>query len=244
METKTFDTPELMGEAAGNLAALKIESAINEHGQADIILATGASQFHTLNTLVNHDIIDWSKVTIFHLDEYVGIEENHPASFVLYLKQRFLERVGRVKQFHFINGSAHNPVEECKRLNSLLKDIQIHVALVGIGENGHLAFNDPPADFDIEDPYIIADLDEKCRMQQVGEGWFSGLKEVPTQAISMTVKQIMKSDYIICSVPDKRKSEAVRDCVIGSVSNMHPASILQDHKNCTIYLDQASAALL
>jgi len=183
-------------------------------------------------------------VTIFHLDEYVGIDENHPASFVLYLKQRFLEKVGAVKEFHFIDGGSGDPVAECQRLNGLLTDVQIHVALVGIGENGHLAFNDPPADFNIEEPYIIADLDEKCRMQQVGEGWFPDIESVPEQAISMTVKQIMKSESIVCSVPDKRKSEAVRDCVMGDVSNMHPASILQNHKDCTIYLDKASASLL
>jgi len=244
MNTKTFDTPALMGEAAGNNAALKIEAAIEEYDHANIILATGASQFHTLGTLVNYDIIDWSKVNIFHLDEYIGIDENHPASFRLYLKQRFLAKVGKVRQFHFINGSAENPNDECKRLNSLIKGLTIHVALVGIGENGHLAFNDPPADFDIEDPYIIANLDEKCRMQQVGEGWFGGLAEVPEQAISMTIKQIMKSECIICSVPDKRKSEAVRDCVLGKVSNLHPASILQKHPDCTIFLDKGSAGLL
>lgn len=244
MTTKTFDTPELLGEAAGNIAALKIESAIEEHGEANIILATGASQLHTLQTLVNYDIIDWSKVSIFHLDEYIGISENHPASFRLYLKQRFLEKVGKVKDFHFIDGDEANPQAECNRLNKLIKALEIHVALVGIGENGHLAFNDPPADFDIEDPYIIADLDEKCRMQQVGEGWFDGIEEVPTQAISMSIKQIMKSSSIICSVPDERKAQAVKDCVLGEVSNNHPASILQTHDNCTIFLDKNSAGLI
>lgn len=244
MKTKTFDTPEMMGEAAGNSAALKIESAISENGHANIILATGASQFYTLKTLVNYDIIDWTKVTVFHLDEYIGINENHPASFRLYLKQRFLEKVGKVKDFHFIDGTADSPSDECKRLNKLISPLEIHVALVGIGENGHLAFNDPPADFDIEDPYIIADLDEKCRMQQVGEGWFEGIDDVPVQAISMTVKQIMKSKSIICSVPDKRKAEAIKDCVLGDVSNLHPASILQNHENCTIYLDKNSAELI
>lgn len=244
MTTKTFDTATLMGEAAGNNAALRIESAINEYNEANIILATGASQFHTIQTLVNYDIIDWSKVTVFHLDEYIGIDENHPASFVLYLKKRFLEKVGKVKAFHFIDGTIKNPKDECKRLNELINALNIHVALVGIGENGHLAFNDPPADFDIEDPYIVADLDEKCRMQQVGEGWFSGLEDVPAQAISMTIKQIMKSKNIICSVPDERKAQAVKDCVIGDVSNLHPASILQQHKDCIIYLDKGSASLI
>jgi glucosamine-6-phosphate deaminase len=162
----------------------------------------------------------------------------------LYLKQRFLEKVGKVKAFHFINGNAKNPLEECERINNLIKPLNIHVALVGIGENGHLAFNDPPADFNIETPYIIADLDEKCRMQQVGEGWFKGLADVPAQAISMSIKQIMKSESIICSVPDSRKAQAVKDCVTGQVSNLHPASILQNHKDCTLYLDKESAKML
>lgn len=244
MQTRTFDTPQLMGDAAGKHAALSIESAINEHYEANIILATGASQFHTLQTLVNSKLIDWSKVTIFHLDEYIGISENHPASFRRYLKERFLDKVGNVKDFHFINGNASNPSEECERLNRLINPLEIHVALVGIGENGHLAFNDPPADFDIESPYIIADLDEKCRLQQVGEGWFGGLDDVPKQAISMSIKQIMKSKSIICSVPDERKARAVKDCVLGEVSTMHPASILQDHPHCTIYLDSGSASLI
>lgn len=244
MDIKDFETPMLMGEAAGNLAALKIESAINDNHEANIILATGASQFFTLKTLVSYDIVDWSKVTVFHLDEYIGIDENHKASFRLYLKERFLEKVGKVKDFHFINGNAENPADECERLNRLIEPLEIHVALVGIGENGHLAFNDPPADFDIEDPYIVADLDEKCRLQQVGEGWFSDLEEVPTQAISMSVKQIMKSNSIICSVPDKRKAQTVKDCVEGDVNNMHPASILQKHDNCTLYLDKGSVSLL
>lgn len=122
-------------------------------------MATGASQFDTLHTLVNYDIIDWSKVTIFHLDEYVDISENHPASFRLYLKQRFLEKVGKVKNFHFINGGSGNPKDECDGLNKIINVVDIQAALVGIGENGHLAFIDPPAGFDVEDPYIIADLD-------------------------------------------------------------------------------------
>ncbi len=244
MQTKTFETPQAMGEAAGNQAGLKIEAAIHDHNEANIILATGASQFETLKSLINYDIVDWSKVTVFHLDEYVGISENHPASFRLYLKQRFLEKVGAVKNFHFINGSAENPQDECERLKRLIDVVDIHVALVGIGENGHLAFNDPPADFELTDPYLVADLDEKCRMQQVGEGWFKGLEDVPTQAISMSIKQIMKSKSIICSVPDERKAQAVKDCVLGDVSNLHPASILQNHGDCTIYLDNGSAKLI
>jgi glucosamine-6-phosphate deaminase len=244
MKTKTFENAQFMGEAAGNHAALKIEASIKEYQEANIILATGASQFHTLNTLINYKIIDWSKVTVFHLDEYIGIDESHPASFRKYLRERFLEKVGNVKNFHFINGNAQNPLDECERLSRLIKPLQIDVALVGIGENGHLAFNDPPADFETEVPYIVADLDEKCRLQQVGEGWFEGLDDVPKQAISMSVRQIMKSKSIICSVPDKRKAQAVKACVLGEVSNLHPASILQTHDDCTIYLDKHSAHLI
>ena len=183
MTTKTFDTPELMGEAAGNNAALKIESAISENGEVNIILATGASQFHTLKTLVNYDIIDWSKVTVFHLDEYIGIDDQHPASFCLYLKKRFLEKVGAVKKFHFINGAAKSPVEECERLNALINSVEIQVALVGIGENGHLAFNDPPADFDIEDPYIIADLDENVGCSRLERDGLKVLKMYQTRQL-------------------------------------------------------------
>jgi glucosamine-6-phosphate deaminase len=168
MQTKIFDNARSLGEAAGNDAALKIEAAINENHQANIILATGASQFFTLQTLVNYAIIDWSRVTVFHLDEYIGIDENHPASFRRYLKERFLDKIGKVRDFVFINGSATDANAECERLGRLIKAQRIDVALVGIGENGHLAFNDPPADFETASPYIIADLDEKCRMQTGG----------------------------------------------------------------------------
>ena len=244
MQIVTSTNPVELGKKAGTAAATEIKKAITSNGYANVILATGTSQFETLNQLLADTEIDWSRVTLFHLDEYIGISERHPASFRLYLKQRFLEKVGQVKAFHFINGNAKNPLDECERLNNLIKPLAIHVALVGIGENGHLAFNDPPADFNIETPYIIADLDEKCRMQQVGEGWFNGLVDVPTQAISMSIKQIMKSQNIVCSVPDERKAQAVKDCVLGKISTLHPASMLQDHENCTLYLDKASATLL
>jgi glucosamine-6-phosphate deaminase len=244
MQTKIFDNARSLGEAAGNDAALKIEAAINENHQANIILATGASQFFTLQTLVNYAIIDWSRVTVFHLDEYIGIDENHPASFRRYLKERFFDKIGKVRDFVFINGSATDANAECERLGRLIKAQRIDVALVGIGENGHLAFNDPPADFETASPYIIADLDEKCRMQQVGEGWFDELDEVPKQAISMSIKQIMKSRSIVCSVPDARKAIAVKQCVLGEVTNEHPASVLQQHAECKLFLDKHSAAYI
>ncbi|TZF83647.1 glucosamine-6-phosphate deaminase [Pedobacter sp. BS3] len=232
-----------LGEAAGKDAASLIKEAIKEKGQANVILATGTSQFETLNQLITEKDIDWSKVVMFHLDEYIGLPITEPASFRKYLKERFLAKVPALKASYLINGEA-DPEEERRRLKNIIEQHPIDVALVGIGENGHLAFNDPPADFDVEDPYIIVDLDEKCRMQQFGEGWFKSVDDVPSQAISMSVKQIMKSKHIICSVPDSRKAQAVRDSLEQPVSNLFPASILQLHPSCSFYLDQSSAALL
>ncbi|MCF3109870.1 glucosamine-6-phosphate deaminase [Niabella sp. CC-SYL272] len=231
-----------LGNAAGTKAATLIRSAIAQTGKANIILATGTSQFQTLEQLIREDI-DWSKVVMFHLDEYIGLPITHPASFRKYLKERFLDKVAPLKAYYLINGE-NNAEEERQRLNQLIRQYPIDVALVGIGENGHLAFNDPPADFNTEDPYLIVSLDEKCRLQQMGEGWFATVDEVPAQAISMSVKQIMKSAHIICSVPDSRKAQAIKDCVERPVSPLFPASILQEHPSCGLYLDVTSAALL
>ncbi|HTE33908.1 MAG TPA: glucosamine-6-phosphate deaminase [Chryseolinea sp.] len=232
-----------MGELAGKRAGELIWNAIDERGQANVILATGTSQFETLRQLVSETGIDWSKVVVFHLDEYIGLPDTHPASFRKYLRERFISKVGKLKAAHLIDGQ-EEPAKECKRLNDLIKSHPIDVALVGIGENGHLAFNDPPADFITEQPYITVALDDLCIKQQYGEGWFKSIAEVPRKAISMSIRQIMKSSAIICSVPDGRKAEAVKNCLEQSVSNIFPASILQDHAHCTIYLDTASASML
>lgn len=232
-----------LGQAAGKLAGELIRKAIEDKGGANIILATGTSQFETLNQLVQEENIDWAKVTMFHLDEYIGIPETHPASFRKYLKERFLTKVPPLKSANLINGES-NPEAECIWLGDLITQHPIDVALVGIGENGHLAFNDPPADFDTEEPYIIVDLDEACRRQQYGEGWFKTVEDVPRQAISMSIRQMMKSRYIICSVPDARKATAVKNSVEQAVSNLFPASVLQAHEKCSLFLDEASAALL
>ena len=236
-------TAKAMGKKSGKAAATLIRQTIATKGDAHIILATGTSQFETLKNLIADTAIDWSKVTMFHLDEYVGLSESHPASFRKYLKGRFITQVPPLKAYHLINAEI-NPAAECMRLNQLIAAHPIDVALVGIGENGHLAFNDPPADFETEVPYLVLQLDEACRKQQWGEGWFDSLAAVPTHAISMSIKQIMTSKHIICSVPDARKAQAVKDCLNGVVSNLHPASILQNHLNCTIYLDKTSASLL
>lgn len=235
------DTKEELGREAALAGADIIKKAIAEKGEAYIIVATGASQFEMLEELVKQDV-DWSKVTAFHLDEYIGITRDHPASFRKYLKERFVDLVP-VREFHYINGEG-DAEKECQRLNSLISENEIDIAFAGIGENAHLAFNDPPADFETKNPYIIVSLDEDCRSQQLNEGWFKTLDEVPEQAISMSIQEIMAAKSIICSVPDKRKAKAVRGVVEGPVSNMVPSSILQKHESCWIYLDKGSASML
>ena len=243
MKTKIFDSKLEMASTAAEEAASIIRDAIAERGQAYVIAATGASQFEFLDQLMNKPEIDWTKCTFFHLDEYVDLSEKHRASFRRYLQERIIERV-HPGTFHFINGEVLRPERECQRVGELISKCVIDVAFVGIGENGHLAFNDPPADFETEEPYLVVNLDEACRWQQVREGWFDSLAEVPTQAISMSIQQIMKSKNILCVVPDERKAEAVRSCLQLEVSPLHPASILQQHARTTIYLDKDSASLL
>lgn len=243
MKIEIFEDAAELGKAAGKRAAEKIKETINSKGEANIILATGTSQFPVLTILTEDASIDWGKVNMFHLDEYIGIPISHKASFRKYLTERFLDRVSPLKSFHLINGE-NEPTAECERLNALIRQVNIDLALVGIGENGHLAFNDPPADFDTTDPYIVVALDEACRKQQWGEGWFESMEAVPQKAISMSIHQIMQSNQIICSVPDERKALAVHNCLDGVVSNLFPASILQNHSNCTVLLDKDSASLL
>lgn len=243
MHIEILNNPGELGQSAGRQAANAVREAIEQKGEANIILATGTSQFETLNQLILEKNIDWAKVTMFHLDEYIGLTETHPASFRKYLKERFLAKMPPLRAVYLINGET-NAEAECIWLGDLITQHPIDVALVGIGENGHLAFNDPPADFDTEEPYIIVDLDDACRKQQYGEGWFKTVDDVPRQAISMSIRQIMKSKQIVCSVPDARKSEAVRNSVEQPVSNLFPASILQTHVNCSLYLDKASAGKL
>jgi len=235
--------PAALGRAAAGQAAVLIQKAIDDKGGANIVLATGASQFEMLRRLVKEDV-DWGKVTMFHLDEYLDLPPVHPASFRKYLRERFVDQVGELQAIHFIEGDAPDPQAECARLNALIVRRPIDVAMVGIGENAHLAFNDPPADFETEAPYIIVELDEACRRQQLGEGWFDTLQEVPQRAISMSVRHILKSRHLIVSVPDARKADAVYCAVDGPVTPDCPASILQEHDHCILFLDEASARRL
>ncbi|MBD3392514.1 MAG: glucosamine-6-phosphate deaminase [Chitinivibrionales bacterium] len=243
MNTNVLDTVAECGARAARHAADAVNAAIENQGEASIIVATGASQFDMLAALVALPV-DWSRVTAFHLDEYIGLDEFHPASFRRYLKERFVDRVDNLREFVYVNGSAADPQAECDRLGRRIARCRIDVACVGIGENGHLAFNDPPADFDTDTPYLAVELDEQCRRQQMGEGWFDSLDQVPSKAISMSVRQILKSAAIVCTVPDRRKAEAVRNTVQGPVTNTVPASILQTHPDTHLFLDRESAGML
>jgi len=244
MKIETHPTKDQSGQSAAKRGASLIRDALRERHHANIILATGASQFEMLSHLVKEPNIDWKKVTVFHLDEYAGMPITHPASFRKYLKERFVEKLPTPPAaFHYINTEGDLKAE-CKRLSDLIKKHPIDVAFIGIGENGHLAFNDPPADFKTEEPYIVVNLDEACRKQQLGEGWFPTLNDVPKQAISMSIRQILKSHSIICTVPDQRKAKAVQAAVEGPVIPQLPASILQQHGDTVLYLDQPAASLL
>jgi glucosamine-6-phosphate deaminase len=233
-----------LGRRAAADGAAAIRSALTSRGECTVVLATGASQFEMLDALVEQPDIDWSKVTAFHLDEYVGLPSTHPASFRNYLQERFVARVPQLGRFVPVAGDAADLAAELDRLNALLAGREVEVCFAGIGENCHLAFNDPPADFDVEAPYILVTLDEACRRQQLGEGWFPSLDAVPAQAISMSIRQILKSRRVILTVPDARKAPAVKAAVEGEISPHCPASILQTHRSCALYLDPPAASLL
>ena len=233
-----------VGSAAAAVGGDAIRAAIAAHGHANIVLATGMSQFEVLKALVARRDIDWSRVVAFHLDEYVGLPDSHKASFRRYLNERFASQVPALRAFHFIRGDAPDLAAELARLGALIAQHPTDVMFAGIGENGHLAFNDPPADFEAAEPFRVVTLDDACRRQQLGEGWFPTLEDVPGQAISMTVPQIMTSKLVVLAVPGSRKAEAVRGTLEGPVSPMVPASILRRHPACHLFLDLESSALL
>ena len=242
MILRVFDEKKKAGEAAALQAATIIRDAIRERGVARIVAATGASQFEFLEALTAALGVDWQNVELFHLDEYIGLPMTHAASFCNYLRERLIEKTG-IRQHHLLDGS-DDPEQVIRRASDAISSAPVDVAFAGIGENGHLAFNDPPADFDTNNPYIIVDLDERCRQQQVGEGWFADIAEVPKRAISMSIRQMLKSRAIISIVPDARKAAAVKACFEGPISPMCPASILRTHANAIIYLDAPSASRL
>jgi glucosamine-6-phosphate deaminase len=243
MLLKVFKDKVSLGRATAEQAATAIQRAIAARGQARIVAATGVSQLEFLDALTKMQGIDWPKVEAFHLDEYIGLPATHPASFRKFLMERLVRKTGIVN-FHFIEGDAADPTAVAREMGKKLGSSPIDVVFMGIGENGHIAFNDPPADFTTEVPYIIVSLDEACRRQQVGEAWFSDISQVPRRAISMSPRQILKAEELLVIVPDQRKAKAVQSCLEEEISPMRPASILRRHSNVTLYLDANSASLL
>ena len=242
MQIRIFPDKNLLGRAAADQAAGSLRATLCHAGIARLVAATGASQFEFLDVLTSMEGIDWSRVELFHLDEYVGLPVTHPASFRKYLFERLINKTG-ITRHHLLDGEG-DPMAVMKEIGGQLSAKPVDLAFAGIGENGHLAFNDPPADFESEEPYLLVELDEACRQQQVNEGWFARLSDVPTTAISMSISQILSAREIIAVVPDARKANAVRACFEGEISPLAPASILRQHRNATIYLDSKSATLL
>jgi glucosamine-6-phosphate deaminase len=235
-------TKDLMAQAAASYATAELTAALQKKSTARLVAATGASQLEFLEYVTSTPGLDWKRVELFHLDEYIGFGIDHPASFSRYIKERIIDRTGIVK-FHLLYG-APSAEETIRSANEAIRSAPIDVAFVGIGENGHLAFNDPPADFEIEDPYIIVNLDEACRRQQVGEGWFKSIEDVPSRAISMSVRQILKAESIVCTVPDERKAKALKAAILGPVTPDVPASILRNHGKVRFFIDAPAAQLL
>jgi glucosamine-6-phosphate deaminase len=243
LNVRIFSNKDEMGKAAAVSVAKKLKEAVAEKGFANLILATGASQFQFLEHLQQQSI-DWKKITVFHLDEYKGMPVTHPASFRKYLKERILDKV-QPKQVHYLNGDASDAEAEVLRYENLLKAHPIDIACIGIGENGHIAFNDPPV-ADFNDPKLVkvVELDEACRKQQLGEGWFPTFDDVPTHAMSLTIPAIMGCKAISCVVPDERKAEAVFNTLNAEISTACPATILRTHPDTVLYLDEGSASKL
>ena len=244
MKKYVFKTKDEMAAAAASSVVQALNHAIRTKGQANLVLGTGNSQYEMYEHLVASTGVNWFKVVMFHLDEYIGLEPGHPAALRTYLLKNFVDKVGPLRAMYLVKGEAPDPVQECKRLAVLIEAHPIDVACIGFGENGHVAFNDPPADFETEEPYIIVQLDERCRRQQVNEGWFKSLQQVPPRAISMSIRQILKSKQLVATVPDLRKAEAVKNALEGPVTPQCPASIVQQHENCFVFLDEPAASRL
>jgi len=242
MKIEVFQDKKSLAQSAATDAAEALRESIQKRGSARLIAATGAAQFDFLELLTQSPEIDWSKVEMFHLDEYIGISADHPASFRKFLLERLINKTG-INRYHLLEGD-RDPLAVIASVTSEIRKAPIYIAFVGIGENGHLAFNDPPADFETEEAYIVVELDDACRRQQLGEGWFKSMDEVPRRAISMTVRQVLKAGRIFAIVPDTRKAPAIAKCFGGEISPMAPASILRTHANTVLYLDKNSAALL
>jgi glucosamine-6-phosphate deaminase len=242
MRVQRFDDRQAMSEAAARAAAASLREAVSRRGRARVVAATAASQLAFLDSLVGSPGVPWSQIELFHLDEYVGLPISHPASFRRILTERLVEKTG-IRNCHWLD-CEHDPPGVCERVGAALASAPVDIAFLGIGENSHLAFNDPPADFETTDPYIVVRLDDACRRQQVGEGWFARLEDVPETAVSMSIRQILRAEELLVIVPDARKAAAVKASLEGDISPMVPASILRTHGNATLFIDEPSASKL
>lgn len=242
MRVRVFDSRRAMSDAAAEHAAASLRTTIDHRGEARVVAATGASQLEFLSVLVQSPDIDWSRVELFHLDEYVGLPMTHPASFRRILHDHLVAKTG-ITKYHWLD-CEDDPLEVCERVGSALASAPVDVAFLGIGENTHIAFNDPPADFDTSDPYLVVSLDDACRRQQVGEGWFARFEDVPATAVTMSVRQILKAEELLVIVPDARKAPAVKAALEAEITPAVPASILRTHDNVTVFLDEAAASQL
>jgi glucosamine-6-phosphate deaminase len=242
LRVRVFPDPRALGAAAAADASAHLRDAIAARGVAHAMFATGNSQFELLDALVLDETVDWTTVIGFHMDEYVGIGANHPASFRRYLRERLVERVP-FAAFHFLDGDAIDVDAECERYSTLLRNHPLDLCCLGIGENGHLAFNDPPvADFDDPLDVKLVELDEACRRQQVGEGHFPDIPTVPTHAITVTIPALLRASTVLAIVPEARKAEPVRRTLEGPISTACPATILRRQPHATLYLDVDSAS--
>ncbi len=240
LRVEIYEKKEEMGRDAAYFVTDNLNLALNDRGQANLILGTGASQYPLLEVLLKKDL-DWARINLFHLDEYIGLTDTHPASFRRFLRERVAEKVNP-KNVYYLKGDAHDMDGEIRRYENLLKDNPVDVACIGIGENGHIAFNDPPvADFDDPEYIKVVETDEACRKQQVNEGWFPSLEHVPEKAVTLTITAIMSCRVLCCTVPDERKAEAVYNTLSGSIATSCPASILRKHDNAILFLDRFAA---
>jgi glucosamine-6-phosphate deaminase len=244
LDVRIYNTlDDLATDAALEVNAL-LSGALKENGSAAVILATGNSQIQFLKKLVALQGVDWGKVTLFHMDEYLGINRDHKASFRRYLRER-VETLVRPKVFHYIAGDADLPLDECESYAALLRAQPIDLCCLGVGENGHLAFNDPPvARFEEKHAIKLVKLDNACKMQQVREAHFPSLEAVPPYAFTLTIPALCSARRMVCIAPEKRKAEAVRTALRGPISTECPASFLRKQKHCTLLLDNDSASLL
>lgn len=242
MKIRIFPNKHEMARAAAGHAGDSLRRLLQEQLTVRLLAATGASQIEFLDDLTSQACIEWSRVELFHLDEYLGIPPDHPASFARYIKERIIDHTG-IQHYHLVDGR-RDPQEVAAEVSRQITAAPIDLAFTGIGENGHLAFNDPPADFEIEAAYLMVTLNQASRQQQVGEGWFASVDDVPKQAITISIRQLLKAKEILCIVPDTRKAPAVKACLEGPISPNAPASALRLHPNTTVFLDAGSASLL